>query len=73
MLIKELLSELEGDSYPDVTLPLNSSQTTQIDHIFICKKGIFIIEEKHYSGDLYGALDDKIGRRYTVMVKRSTG
>ncbi|HFO2762824.1 TPA: nuclease-related domain-containing protein, partial [Klebsiella variicola] len=57
--LKELLSELEGRLISDVTLPLNSSQTTQIDHIFICKKGIFIIEEKHYSGDLYGALDDK--------------
>jgi hypothetical protein len=57
--LKGVLADPEGTLLSDVTLPLNASQTTQIDHIFICTKGIFIIEEKHYSGDIYGALDDK--------------
>lgn len=57
--LKRILADLEGTLLSDVTLPLNASQTTQIDHIFIGTKGIFIIEEKHYSGDLYGALYDK--------------
>lgn len=64
--LKKLLVDLEGTLISDVTLPLNASQTTQIDHIYICTKGIFIIEEKHYSGDIYGGLDDKT---WTVSYK----
>ncbi|MDC6543677.1 NERD domain-containing protein [Klebsiella pneumoniae] len=36
------------------------------DHIFISTKGIFIIEEKHYSGDIYGSLDDRV---WTVVYR----
>lgn len=57
--LKGVLADLEGTLLSDITLPLNASQTTQIDHIFISTKGIFIIEEKNYTGDIYGALDDK--------------
>ncbi|WP_456261645.1 nuclease-related domain-containing protein, partial [Klebsiella michiganensis] len=57
--LKEVLADLEGTLISDITLPLNASQTTQIDHIFISTKGIFIIEEKNYTGDIYGGLDDK--------------
>uniref|UniRef100_UPI003D815E2E nuclease-related domain-containing protein n=1 Tax=Klebsiella pneumoniae TaxID=573 RepID=UPI003D815E2E len=58
--LKAVLADLEGTLISDITLPLNASQTTQIDHIFISTKGIFIIEEKNYTGDIYGGLDDKI-------------
>lgn len=47
--LKEVLADLEGTLISDITLPLNASQTTQIDHIFISTKGIFIIEEKNYT------------------------
>lgn len=37
-----------------VTLKLEDGSTTQIDHILICTKGIFVIETKHYSGWIFG-------------------
>jgi hypothetical protein len=41
----------------NVTLPTERG-TTQIDHILISKRGIFVIETKHYSGWILGRLDD---------------
>lgn len=34
-----------------------NGRSSQIDHIFICKNGVFVIETKNYSGTLYG--DDR--------------
>lgn len=34
----------------NITLRLNDGSTTQIDHILISTKGIFVIETKHYKG-----------------------
>ncbi len=31
-----------------------TGKTSQIDHIFICKSGIYVIETKTYSGKIYG-------------------
>lgn len=39
----------------NITLPLGLKDTTQIDHILINKKGIFVIETKHYSGWIFGS------------------
>jgi hypothetical protein len=38
----------------NITLPLASGSTTQIDHILISRFGIFVIETKHYSGWIFG-------------------
>jgi predicted RNA-binding Zn-ribbon protein involved in translation (DUF1610 family) len=32
----------------------NDGKSHQIDHIIICKKGIFVVETKNYSGQIYG-------------------
>lgn len=37
-----------------VTLNLEDGSTTQIDHILISTKGIFVIETKHYRGWIFG-------------------
>lgn len=37
-----------------VTLPLEDGSTTQIDHILVSTKGIFVIETKHYMGWIFG-------------------
>jgi len=37
----------------DIVLPIGQT-TTQIDHIYISSKGIFVIETKNYSGRIYG-------------------
>lgn len=40
--------------YNDMTLALGHSYTTQIDHILVCKKGIFVIETKNIKGWVFG-------------------
>ena len=42
----------------NVTLPFQDG-TTQIDHILISTKGIFVFETKHYSGLIYGSEQSK--------------
>lgn len=37
----------------NITLPFDDG-TTQIDHVLVSKKGVFIIETKHYSGWIFG-------------------
>jgi hypothetical protein len=39
----------------DVTLHTPDNATTQIDHIVICQKGIFVLEVKNYDGFIYGS------------------
>lgn len=38
----------------DLKLRISDEKTSQIDHILINKKGIFVIETKNYSGRIYG-------------------
>ena len=38
----------------NVTLPI-AGGTTQIDHVLVSTKGIFVIETKHYSGWVFGS------------------
>lgn len=33
----------------------NNGNTTQIDHIVINPRGVFVIETKNYSGEIYGS------------------
>lgn len=52
---KTLKKELEKKHYhviSNITLPFEDG-TTQIDHIIISYKGIFVIETKNYSGSIY--------------------
>ncbi|WP_413505432.1 nuclease-related domain-containing protein [Photobacterium phosphoreum] len=50
--------QVTGIVVNNVTLPIDGS-TTQIDHILICTKGVFVIETKHYSGWIYGDAKQK--------------
>lgn len=38
----------------NVTLPLASGGSTQIDHIIVSRYGIFVIETKNYKGWIFG-------------------
>ena len=53
--IHELLSKLPDEYYilDDVVLKTEKG-TTQIDHVVVSKYGIFAIETKNYSGEIYG-------------------
>lgn len=43
-----------------VTIQLEDGSTTQIDHILVCTKGIFVIETKHYTGWIFGDAKSKL-------------
>ena len=63
--IKGLISELEvrsnlfDEEYVIYNLILGESKKTQIDHIVINSRGIFVIETKNYTGIITGKDDDK--------------
>ncbi|PSU85244.1 DNA topoisomerase I [Photobacterium kishitanii] len=50
--------QIAGIVVNNVTLSIDGS-TTQIDHVLICTKGVFVIETKHYSGWIYGDAKQK--------------
>lgn len=43
--------------YNDITLPTKSGRTTQIDHLVLSRKGIFVIETKYLNGTINGDID----------------
>lgn len=54
--VKWVIGEtIENDQYVinDLIL-MNDGKTTQIDHIVINPRGVFVIETKNYSGEIYG-------------------
>lgn len=60
--ISLILNKLNRKKYyviNDVILKHPNNKTTQIDHIVISRKGIFVIETKNYSGVIYGDLNNK--------------
>ena len=65
MLVSELLkNKFHGPEYhliDDITLPMKDG-TTQIDHVLVSRKGIFVIETKHYRGWIFG---DEKSRTWT--------
>lgn len=56
-LIYKNLKHREGDDGKflfNVYIPKDSGKTTEIDVIFLCRKGIFVFESKNYSGWIFG-------------------
>ena len=56
LLRRHIISSLTSQNYylmNNITLPINDG-TTQIDHILVSTKGIFVIETKNYSGWIFG-------------------
>lgn len=58
--VKHMLDQLSSGyvTINDLMIETNIG-TNQIDHIVVCPKGIFIIETKNYTGDIYGREDEK--------------
>jgi len=71
-IVSDELSKL-GDDYCElrsIILPLSSRQGTEIDHILIGPKGIFVIETKCLSGYVMGCDKDKYWVQSTGKFKR---
>lgn len=58
ILIREILEnycqQKDAHILNCITLRLENGSTTQIDHILVSSKGIFVIETKHYTGWIFG-------------------
>lgn len=55
--VKHIIGEtIENEQYiiNDLILSIDGS-TSQIDHIVINSRGVFVIETKNYSGEIYGS------------------
>ncbi len=52
-LLAEYCKNRDAHILNNVTLRLEDGSTTQIDHILITTKGIFVLETKHYSGWIF--------------------
>lgn len=49
----------DGNIISNVYIPNTNGTTSEIDILFITKKGIFVIESKNYSGWIFGSQNDK--------------
>ena len=59
-LKKSAIFGMEGKILRNLYVPKDNGETTEIDVLFICSKGILVIESKNYSGWIFGNEDDEI-------------
>lgn len=60
--VSKLLQSLDRDRYTllnDLYIPRKNGTTTQIDHVLISDKGLFVIETKNYNGWIFGSQNSK--------------
>ena len=55
----------KGKILKNVYLPKDNGETSEVDLVFITKKGIFVFESKNYSGWIFG---DESSRKWTAML-----
>jgi hypothetical protein len=53
----------------NITLRLADSTTTQIDHILVSAKGVFVIETKHYSGWIFADPKSRVWTQVFFKIK----
>ena len=58
-LRKSAIFGMEGKILRNLYVPKDNGETTEIDVLFICSKGILVIESKNYSGWIFGNEDDE--------------
>lgn len=58
--VLESLSKTYGGCFiHDVIIPGENGKTSQIDHVYVCSRGVFVIETKNYTGRIYGSDEQK--------------
>ena len=68
--IQQNLSSEKYHLLNNITLPLDEG-TTQIDHILVSTRGVFIIETKHYSGWIFANQNSSKWTQVVYKVKNS--
>ncbi len=67
--VNKILSKIKGYKLLSDIMIKNEKGTSQIDHILIGKKGIFVIETKDYSGLIYG---EEYSKYWTQVINRTS-
>ena len=57
--VAKVLNQFDGTTFNDYTIVDEFNKSHQIDHIYVGKQGVFVIETKNYSGDIYGSTGQK--------------
>ena len=57
--LKRLVQRYGGNLFHNVMVEGENGKTSQIDHIYVCEYGIFVIETKNYAGRIYGKDDQR--------------
>lgn len=57
--VAKMLSQFDGTIFNDYIMVDEFNKSHQIDHIYVGKQGVFVIETKNYSGDIYGGAEQK--------------
>ncbi len=58
-VLEELTKDYGGRFIHDVIVMGDDGKTSQIDHVYVCSKGVFVIETKNYAGRIYGSEEQK--------------
>lgn len=58
-ILKGLSKKYGGHFIHDVIVKGEDDKTSQIDHVYVCSKGVFVIETKNYAGRIYGNQNQK--------------
>lgn len=53
--LKKLAKRNGGYVFNNVIVPTEEGKTSQIDHVYVCSYGIFVVETKNYAGRIYGS------------------
>lgn len=67
--LAEYCENREAHVLSNVTLRLEDGSTTQIDHVLVSTKGIFVIETKHYKGWIFANVKAKAWTQTIYHVK----
>ena len=66
--VNKVLSKIKGYKFLSDIMIKKEKGTSQIDHILVGKKGIFVIETKDYSGLIYG---EEYSKYWTQVINRN--
>ncbi len=74
LLFCKLYQSLTGNGkiLMNLNVPVNATNTTEIDLVLVHETGLYVFEIKHYKGTIYGKDTDAIWTQYFRTVKNNT-
>lgn len=58
-VLNKLAKKYGGTVINDIMIPGENNKTSQIDHIYASRYGVFVVETKNYAGRIYGTNDQR--------------